>query len=109
MQRTHPLVYMTGIGLVLNKATLPLLVRPKHEIEEASLLAGLPVPSFSVCRLLNLVIGIHDLDRGGDVLLVLLAFPGACRVLDALNTVYAGETPVRLPSSHIRIYICRHG
>jgi hypothetical protein len=65
---------------MLSKATLPLLVRPKDEIEETSLLAGVPVPSFSVCRLLNLVVGIYDLDKRRGVLLVLLVFLGTHRV-----------------------------
>jgi len=63
---------MAWIGLVLVKATFTLFVEPEDKLEDKSLLGRLPVPNFAVRSVLNIVVGVCELDGRRDVFLISL-------------------------------------
>ena len=60
---THPFIHATRIGLVLLKALVANCIEREEEPVERTPLAWLPVPGFAIVGLLNLVVGVRELDR----------------------------------------------
>ncbi|KAJ7895781.1 hypothetical protein B0H13DRAFT_2338650 [Mycena leptocephala] len=61
---------MAWINLVLIEASLTLVVWSKDKVEDASLLRRHPVTNLPVLSLLDVVVGVDDIEDGWDVLLI---------------------------------------